>query len=113
MRVPRAELAYIEPAKLRDYLLSGSHPLGRFKAAFFRGLGYEEGAWQSLLGDLQALVQQGDAEDLGESMYGRKYSVRGILVGPNGKEAEVVSVWIVLHEDERPRFVTAYPGADK
>lgn len=34
MRIPNADRAVIEPAKLRGYVLSRSHPVGRFKAAF-------------------------------------------------------------------------------
>jgi hypothetical protein len=39
MILPRAEDAVVEPAKLRDTLLSREHPVGRFKAAFFESLG--------------------------------------------------------------------------
>ena len=35
MKLPRAEHAVVEDAKVRDYLLSREHPVGRFKAAFF------------------------------------------------------------------------------
>ena len=35
MKVPQAELAVVDPAKVRDYLLSPEHPVGRFKATFF------------------------------------------------------------------------------
>jgi hypothetical protein len=37
--LPEGSRAVIEPAKLRDYLLSSSHPVGRFKAVFFHALG--------------------------------------------------------------------------
>jgi hypothetical protein len=37
--LPHAELATIDPAKLRDYLLSPSHPVGRFKATVVDALG--------------------------------------------------------------------------
>ena len=40
MKLPNASGAIIEPAKLRDYLLSPAHPVGRFKAPFFVALGY-------------------------------------------------------------------------
>lgn len=40
MRLPAADRAYVDPAKVRDYLLSPVHPEGQFKAAFFRALGY-------------------------------------------------------------------------
>lgn len=48
VKLPNAELAVIDAAKVRDYLLSESHPVGRFKAAFFKGLGFRADRWQDL-----------------------------------------------------------------
>lgn len=42
--------------------------------------------------------------------YGRKFEIRGRLVGPSGRAAEIISVWIILHEAAAPRFITAFPG---
>ena len=39
----------------------------------------------------------------------RKYEVRGTLSGPTGDALIVVTVWIVLNDEDFPRFVTAYP----
>lgn len=110
MRLPGAERAVIETSKLRDYLLSRSHPIGRFKAAFFAGLGYTDAAWEGLQSDLRNLALSHDAEAGQESHYGRKYEVRGTLEGPSGRSAEVVTVWIVPAGDDVPHFVTAFPG---
>jgi len=44
-------------------------------------------------------------------VYGRKYEIRAILKGPNGRAAGVVSIWFVRTGEDFPRFVTAYPGA--
>jgi hypothetical protein len=44
-----------------------------------------------------------------ETRYGRKYQVRGWLEGPSGRRARVVSVWIVLDEEDVPRLVTVFP----
>ncbi len=63
MRVPNAERAIISPEKLRAYLLSTSHPLGRFKAAFFATLGYTEEDWELLRADLRAQHLPLDAEE--------------------------------------------------
>jgi hypothetical protein len=38
--LPNAEHAEIDAAKLRHYLLSRTHPVGRFKARFFTALGF-------------------------------------------------------------------------
>jgi len=48
VRVPNAERALIDRAKLTDYLLSPSHPIGRFKARFFNRLGFRADAWEEL-----------------------------------------------------------------
>ena len=110
MKLPNAEDAQIEPAKLRDYLLSSSHPIGRFKYGFFSTLGYSREQWSQLEADLLDLAATGEAT-LGESTeYGQKYEVRGMLKGPSGRVAEIMSVWIVLAGQNTPRFVTAYPG---
>ena len=44
--LPNADRATIEPSKVRDYLLSPAHPIGRFKAAVFAALGYTQDDWQ-------------------------------------------------------------------
>ena len=90
MKLPNAESAFIEPAKIRDYLLSGSHPIGRFKYRFFSRLGYTSEQWERLEADLLELAIAEEAI-IGESTeYGQKYEVRGMLKGPSGREADVV-----------------------
>lgn len=110
MRLPRADSAIIDDRKLREYLLSAEHPVGRFKAAFFRSLGYGPGEANLLREALLAHAREGEAE-LGEaSAYGQRYRVRGILRGVAGRSAAVVSAWIVPSEEEAPRLVAAFPG---
>lgn len=110
MKLPHAEHAQIEERKIRDYLLSPTHPLGRFKAAFFRTLGYTSENWERLVQDLKEQHLVLDVKEVEETAFGRKYSIEGPLVGPNGRSALVVSVWIVEEGEEVPRFVTAYPA---
>ena len=109
MKLPAAERAIIEPAKIRDYLLSPSHPVGRFKAPFFISLGYTTGNWRRLDEDLRSLAVLGDAEYGKDSAYGEKYEIRGILTGPSGRSAGVLTIWIILFGTDAPRFVTAFP----
>jgi hypothetical protein len=107
--IPNAERAVIDPAKLRDYLLSATHPVGRLKATFFRSLGYEGRRWRRLEKDLrdQHLSQPG--RELPATPYGRKFEIRANLVGPS-RGSEVVSIWIMVAGETFPRFVTAYPA---
>ena len=113
MVLPNASKAVIDSAKVRDYLLSSSHPIGRFKQPFFIALGYSGDRWQQLEADLLELVVTGDARIGQKTEYGQKYEVRSRLEGPSGKSAEVVSIWIILDDEEIPRFVTAFPGGKR
>ena len=109
MKLPAADRVTIEAPKVRDYLLSPTHPVGRFKASFFTALGYRQDRWQVLASDLQRLAITGDASQGDATAYGQKYEVRGNLIGPSGRSAGVVSVWIVRSTEAVPRFVTAFP----
>lgn len=110
MRLPEAERAVVEPAKVRDYLLSPEHPVGWAKTRFFGELGFTRAAWLVLLRALLDLAIRGEATPGQVSSYGQKYQIQDIIVGPNGREAMVMTVWIVLTDEDFPRFVTAYPG---
>lgn len=109
MKLPNIDHAFIEDAKIRDYLLSGAHPVGRFKAAFFISLGYTQNEWTRLRDDFLALARKGEALPGGESGFGRKFEVSGMLTGPSGRSVEVLTIWIVGADGVAPRFVTAYP----
>ena len=111
VKLPGADGAVVSASKIRDYLLSYSHPVGRFKAAFFTALGYSAAGWEVLAADLRRHALNNEAFAIEANEYGRKYEVRGTLSGPAGKTAVVVAVWIVLHGQDFPRFVTAFPGA--
>ena len=113
MKLPEAQRAVIAPAKIQDYLLSTSHPVGRFKAPFFARLGYTVADWQRLEQDLLVLAGSGDAEPGKDSPYGQKYEIRGTLNGPSGRSANVLTVWIVRLKGDVPEFVTAFPGETK
>lgn len=111
MKLPAADRAVIDPAKVRDYLLSSEHPVGRSKAPFFRALGFTHAQWPLLEQALLTLAQTNDATPSQANAFGQKYIVRGSLMGLNGRSAEIVTVWIVRLQEPGPRFVTAYPEA--
>ena len=113
MLLPNADDAVIDSAKLRDYLLSTTHPLGRFKARFFSALGFTAEQWPELESALRTQHLTQDAEAGGAVPGGEKFTIRANLVGPNGQSASVVSVWFVRTGEAAPRFVTAYPGGDE
>lgn len=110
MQLPGVDGAVIEPAKLRDYVLSPTHAIGRFKARFFFALGYTQDDWPALERELRRHAEHGEATGGESSVHGQKFAVRGRLSGPAGREAEVVAIWIIRTAEDFPRFVTAFPG---
>lgn len=110
MTIPGADQAVVDAIKLRDYLLSTEHPVGRFKAAFFARLGYSRQNWRALQAKLERLAMADDAMPGALSEYGQKFEVRATLEGPSGRQATIVVVWIVLSGEGFPRLVTAFPG---
>jgi hypothetical protein len=108
--LPGADRALIPAAKLRDYALSPLHPVGRLKAAFFARLGYRHENWRTLEADLRTQHLRMPAERLGTASFGTKYRIVAALVGPSGRRAFIVSVWIVPALEQVPRLVTLYPG---
>jgi hypothetical protein len=111
MRLPGADRAIVGAAKVRDYLLSLEHPVGRFKARVFLAAGYSRTDWAALQRDLQVLARTADALPGRTTPYGQLYEVRGILPGSPGRALGVVTVWIVRPGEDEPCFVTAYPRA--
>jgi hypothetical protein len=110
MLIPNAERATVDAAKLRDYLLSATHPIGRFKARFFAALGFSQARWSDLADALRLQHLPQSAQEGPATASGRKFTIRAILVGPTGQSAIVVSVWFIPAGGDVPRFVTAYPG---
>lgn len=109
MKLPNTEAAWIDRDKLIRYLLSETHPIGRWKAKFFRGIGFDESNIAFLE---QALIEIAKTEETAEtttSLHGTKYVVDGSITTPSGNQVRLRTVWILDKGQDRPRFVTAYP----
>ena len=81
MKLPSADRAIVEDAKIRDYLLSPSHPVGRFKARVFAAAGYRQNAWQRLRDDLLALARVLDVIVSEVQRHGQRFVGQGELPG--------------------------------
>ncbi len=108
-KLPDHEKAFIDPVKIRDYILSPLHPVGRFKAALFRMMGYAPENWGQFAEDIRKYHLQLDAEPVEKTKYGQKYAITGEIKGPNGKIVMLKSIWIILEGDNKSRFITIYP----
>ena len=112
-RLPYYEKAIIDPLKIRDYILSTEHALGRFKAAFFNKMGYTKENWEQFLYDIRNSHLALNAEPIEKTIYGQKYKIDGAIKGPNGKIIICRSIWIILEGENIPRFITIYPVEGK
>jgi hypothetical protein len=101
--------AIVDASKVRDYLLSPEHPVGRFKARVFGAAGYHQPDWPRLHRDLLALATTMDVEQTALDGHGERFLGSGSLVGPNGSLLPVTTIWIIRSGEAAPRFVTAYP----
>jgi hypothetical protein len=109
MKLPFRERALVPSAKLIDYLLSPTHPVGKTKARFFAALGFDMANAADLEQQLIAFAQIEDVSEITSSPYGTKYVIRGILQAVDGRQALIETVWIIETGTDQPRFVTAYP----
>lgn len=110
MRLPNPDRAVVEDAKVRDYLLSPTHPVGRFKSVFFVALGFAPERWEALRDALLELARTGEAVPGQVSPFGLKFEIHATFQGPTGRQANVLTVWMVSNGQDLPHFVTAHPG---
>jgi hypothetical protein len=104
MNVPNFPQAFIDEPKLRDYLLSPTHPQGASKSTFFgkswiRTLGYCGSARGFAVYYRQFRCEQ----------FPRNSVVDGLLPVPNAYDALVRTVWIIEKGKTAPRFITMHP----
>jgi hypothetical protein len=113
VKLPAGERAIVDDAKIRDYLLSLEHPVGRSKAKFFQLMGFTRERCDELQQQLLALARIGEAVIGPATDFGQQYVVRGMIDTPLGRQVMIQSAWIVLNGEDFPRFVTAIPGGRK
>lgn len=109
MKLPNANLAIIEEAKVIDYLLNQKHRFGASKARFFRQFGFRPEKWEDLAAALRKHGRQNEVTKVRETGFGPRYEVEGELTTPDGRRSRVRTVWQVDAGDIVPRLITAYP----
>jgi hypothetical protein len=109
MKLPNGDRAIIDLRKLRDYCLSPTHRYGQHKAKLFAGaLGVAMKDLDLLYAALLTAAKEGDAFPTRDNGFGQIYEVKFAMTG-NRATATILSVWIILKNEEIPRLVTCYP----
>ena len=107
-RLPLADAARVDSAKVRDYLLNPDNPQNNGKAGQFTRFGFTRADWTILATALRRHpVTNGVASSV-VSPYGTKYVVQCRLETPDGAHPCLSTVWIVEPGMDEPRLVTAY-----
>lgn len=109
MKLPNSKKAFVSKEKLLNYILSEIHPVGKFKAKFFRNLGFNETNIRLLEKTLIKLAQAEEINEVITSPYGTKYVVDGKINAPNRKGVGIRTIWIIEKGNQLPKFVTVYP----
>lgn len=100
--------ALIAPEKLTHYLLRWRPEDD--KSAFLAQAGYTLVNSDRLRHDIQTQLLPLDADFLELTEYGPKYLIRGSLRGPNGRELQVVTIWMTEEASQQTKFITLYPA---
>lgn len=109
-KLPHAEAAYVERAKIVSYLLNSAHRDGRGKSEFFRHVGFTEALWLALADGLRRVAQANCVKEAVTTEFGINYVIEGELETPVGRRVWVRTVWEITPERPAPRLITAYPG---
>ncbi len=109
MKLPNRQKAYIPKEKLINYLFSESHPVGSSKARFFREIGFGLASIHEFTEALLKIVKKEEVREERKSIYGINYVIDGKIQNPSGKMITVTTVWFIDLDENKPRFVTAYP----
>lgn len=112
--LPNCQRAIVEDSKLVEYALNPESERGQHKARVFeRALGFTSDNWRDLKQAILDALPQCAAEPQSETPFGKKYTVLVPVTGPNGRTAQLHTVW---QYDRRldgtlrdvPRLVTLY-----
>lgn len=108
MKLPNADQAIIDIAKLRDYCLNPTHSRGRHKARVFAAvLGITEDNAELLRATLLHVALTDEATVAEQDAYGQRYVIDFLMRTPYG-EAIVRSAWIIRVNEQNPRLTSCY-----
>lgn len=107
--LPNAQSAYVVHPKVTRYLLDLTNQDGRGKAIFCLRRGFALERWEELAEALVRLAQEHEVVRTMDSDEGVKYVVEGSMTTPDGRIANLRTIWMIGHGETAPRLVTAYP----
>ena len=108
-QLPNSELAFVDRAKVVDYLLSHAKMPGAAKARFFMAFGFRSEQWEEMTSALREQAITNAVVYISESRFGTKYEIEGPIQTPDGRNPRIWTVWQIDKDRLAPRLITAYP----
>lgn len=106
--LPNFEQAFIDEIKLSDYCLSEKHPVGKHKAKMFSSLlGLKSEDANLLKKAILEGLSLSEAFEGKSDEYGKRFTVN-VNIRNFDKQANVVTAWIIMHDENFPRLVICY-----
>lgn len=105
MKLPDDTL--IAQEKLTQYLLTLRKR--NDKSQWLSQAGYTLENWQVLEKDLRNQILSVDATPTENTEYGQMYEIKRKLIGPNGKNLQVCTMWMTETATGNTKFITMYP----
>lgn len=112
MKLPNAENAVVDMAKLRDYCLNSNHAEGKHKARVFQaklGIGRDDA--ERLRQVILEAILTAEAIEQKPTAYGRRFVVDFQVSWPQGLvmcTAVVRTAWMIRNDEDFPRLTTCF-----
>ena len=108
MKIPNAEIALLDLAKLRTYSLNPHHSRGGNKARVFRAaLGIDNSHAEWLRAQILQALPDAEANAAILDNYGTRYSA-DITITRQNRRAVIRTGWIIRHNEDFPRFISTW-----
>jgi len=108
MKLPCADKAFVDVAKLRDYCLNPLHPRGRHKARVFAEcLAFTAEHADVLREALLVAARQFPAIPGEQDGFGQRFVVEFPMDGPKGSVL-IRSSWMVRKDEDFPRLTSCF-----
>lgn len=107
MKLPKYQEAIIPKEKFTEYALNPEKDANKAKA-FKVALGYTKDNAEDLIEQIYNKLPDYEAAERGDKGWGMTYQVIMDITGPNGKTAQVLTVWIKDKDTGKVRMTTVH-----
>jgi hypothetical protein len=109
--LPGLDRAFVDTRKLSEYLLNPDHAQGGAgKANFLERFGFSRYAPEELRDALLSHAGRHDVSGRRQTVFGQIFEVVGRISVPDGRNPNVLVVWMVRAGEDFPRLVTVVPS---